>query len=141
LKPLVLIADVRISHQSKVILIQMDDCFNLEKLNIYDILRENEVENNEFNVVVTTRNDMADTYDFYYKEFFNKASGCDSSPFALLSLHWSQAIGKTNLIARNLSSRGSDVKLVVKKNKLVEVYGQCTTVFKGLITVRDISES
>ena len=60
---------------------------------ISTVLRENEVENNEFNVVVTTRNDIADTYDFYYKEFFNKASGCDSSPFALLSLHWSQAIG------------------------------------------------
>ena len=39
LKPLVLIADVRVSHQSKVILIQMDDCFNLEKLNIYDSKR------------------------------------------------------------------------------------------------------
>jgi len=144
LKPLVSVADIKISHQSKIILIQMDNCVNksnLEKLNISEILKLREIDNTEFNVVVTSRADMTDMYDFYYKEFSNKASTCDSSPFSLLSQHWSKVVGKTTLMARNLSNRGSDIKMVVKNGALVEVTGQCTTVFKGLITVREVSES
>ncbi len=86
-------------------------------------------------VLVTAKADDEDT-DFVSRCFF-PAIGIDEDPVTgsahcCLGPYWAEKLGKTQLVARQISERGGELRLKVTGERVL-IYGQAVTVIKGEI--------
>jgi PhzF family phenazine biosynthesis protein len=71
----------------------------------------------------------------FVSRFFAPGSGIDEDPVTgsahcCLTPYWSRKLGKTELVARQVSSRGGDLRLRLDGDR-VRMAGQCVTVMRG----------
>jgi PhzF family phenazine biosynthesis protein len=90
-------------------------------------------------IIVTSRASTPG-WDFVSR-FFAPASGVDEDPVTgsahcCLTPYWSRALGRTSMIARQLSARGGTVKVTVDGHR-VRLGGQAVTVLTGQILTLD----
>lgn len=94
----------------------------------------------EMCVIATAQGE--DALDFVSR-FFAPSVGIDEDPVtgsahALLAPYWAARLGKTNLSARQVSSRGGDIHCAVKGERVI-LRGQCVTYLAGEIMLPDAS--
>jgi len=85
-------------------------------------------------VIVTSRADPADEYDFYSR-FFAPDAGINEDPVTgsahcVLAPYWAKKLGKNNLHAFQCSERGGELRLSVQGERTV-LQGRAVTVLKG----------
>ena len=84
-------------------------------------------------VIVTSRADTSG-WDFVSR-FFAPAAGVDEDPVTgsahcCLTPFWSRRLGKTDMVARQLSARGGTIKVRLDGDR-VRLGGQAVTVLRG----------
>jgi PhzF family phenazine biosynthesis protein len=90
-------------------------------------------------VIVTSRADAADEYDFYSR-FFAPDAGINEDPVTgsahcVLAPYWAKKLGKQELRAFQCSERGGELRLSVQGERTV-LQGQAVTVLKGQFLAR-----
>jgi predicted PhzF superfamily epimerase YddE/YHI9 len=90
-------------------------------------------------VIVTSRTDAVDEYDFYSR-FFAPDAGINEDPVTgsahcVLAPYWAKKLGKQELRAFQCSERGGELRLSVQGERTV-LQGQAVTVLKGQFLAR-----
>lgn len=89
-------------------------------------------------VIVTARADEGRDYDFVSR-FFAPGAGIDEDPatgstHCCLGPYWSERLGRTSFVARQLSARGGLLKVSIEGER-VRLGGQAITVLRGELYV------
>jgi len=138
------IADVRISKKRKILLIRMTDDFsraNLEKLNPdFGRMRSSHDGSMFTGVVVTVKARPSEGYHFYSR-YFSPWKGINEDPVSaishsVLAPFWQASIGKREMLGKQCSKRGGDLKVSVRRDDIIEIRGTALVV-DGVITIPD----
>jgi len=89
-------------------------------------------------VIVTTSADGSKTHDFYSR-YFAPWNGIPEdhvtgSAHTVLAPFWSKITGKTEMLGRQCSKRGGDVKVKLRDDERVDVGGRAVVVMKGSLS-------
>lgn len=88
--------------------------------------------------VIVTAESKGGEFDFVSR-FFAPAAGIDEDPVTgsahtTLAVYWAKRLGKTEFMARQVSSRGGSMKVSLRGERVV-LGGQAVTVFEGELKV------
>jgi len=137
------IADVRLSRISKKLVIRMTDDFtmkDMESLNPhFRSMLEAHDGSTYTGVIVTCRGQRDDKYHFYSRYFApwdgvneEAVSGC---AHAVLAPYWSAFIGKKEMLSRQCSARGGELRVKVKRDGRIDVFGKAHAVIHGTFKI------
>ncbi|MGD1866670.1 MAG: PhzF family phenazine biosynthesis protein [Phormidesmis sp.] len=85
--------------------------------------------------IIATALADGDEYDFVSR-YFGPAVGIDEDPVtgsahASLAPYWQEKLGKSSMMAQQVSDRGGVLHVTCEENNRVKISGQAVTVFKG----------
>jgi len=126
------ITNSRYSRESKIIMLEIDDCDLLAGLNPdYEALLKS---HNNINGVLVTAPSKTPDYDFHYRYFWPWA-GTNEDPVTggvqtFLAKYWAKRLGKTKMKAFQCSSRTGKMSVELEGN-VVLIYGEAVIVLEG----------
>uniref|UniRef100_A0A8C5WYU5 Phenazine biosynthesis like protein domain containing n=1 Tax=Laticauda laticaudata TaxID=8630 RepID=A0A8C5WYU5_LATLA len=92
-------------------------------------------------VIITVKGDHKNhgSYDFYSR-YFAPWNGISEDPVtgsahAVLSSYWSEQLGKDKLCAFQCSSRGGELKILLRQDGRVDIGGQACFVLEGFLSL------
>jgi len=90
-------------------------------------------------VIVTTSADGSKTHDFFSR-YFDPWNGVPEdhvtgSAHTVLSPLWSKITGKTEMLGRQCSKRGGDVKVKLRDDGRVDVGGRAVVMMRGSLSI------
>ncbi|XP_070610048.1 phenazine biosynthesis-like domain-containing protein isoform X2 [Erythrolamprus reginae] len=140
------IQEVRYSPDTKKLLICLSEVYeryDLEKLKVdaQRLLLADKTGKIK-GVIITVKGDHPknqDSYDFYSR-YFAPWNGISEDPVtgsahAVLSSYWSQQLGKNKLCAFQCSSRGGELKILLRQDGRLDIGGQACFVLEGFLAV------
>ncbi|XP_003969511.1 phenazine biosynthesis-like domain-containing protein isoform X1 [Takifugu rubripes] len=138
------VQDVCFSSSTKKLLIRLADSCNRSVLTSLKVdpvaLQRNETSGRVKGLIITLKGspDSKPGYDFYSR-YFAPWNGIPEDPVTgsahtVLGGYWSQKLGKTKMHAYQCSSRGGELQLEVKDER-IHISGKAVTVLKGTITL------
>ncbi|XP_062989119.1 phenazine biosynthesis-like domain-containing protein [Elgaria multicarinata webbii] len=140
------VQDIRYSPDTKKLLVCLSDIYkrsDLEKLKVngQELLLA-EKTGKVKGLIVTLKGDFHgkhESYDFYSR-YFAPWNGVSEDPVtgsahAVLSSYWSQQLGKNELCAFQCSTRGGQLKILLRHDGRVDIGGQTSIVLKGFLTI------
>ena len=89
--------------------------------------------------IIATAPADSDEYDFVSR-YFAPAVGVNEDPVtgsahASLAPYWQEKLGKSSMMARQISDRGGVLQVVCEKDNRVKISGQAVTVLKGELEI------
>ncbi|XP_054838361.1 phenazine biosynthesis-like domain-containing protein isoform X1 [Eublepharis macularius] len=140
------VQDVRYSPDTKKFLVRLSDVYersDLEKLKVktQELLRA-ERTGKVKGLIVTLKGKVGgklERYDFYSR-YFAPWNGISEDPVtgsahAVLSSYWSQQLEKKEMCAFQCSSRGGELKILLRDDGRVDIGGQAVFVLEGSLTI------
>ncbi|ETE67485.1 Phenazine biosynthesis-like domain-containing protein, partial [Ophiophagus hannah] len=140
------IQEVRYSPDTKKLLICLSkvyERYDLEKLNVdaQRLLLADKTGKIK-GVIITVKGDHHKnhgSYDFYSR-YFAPWNGISEDPVtgsahAVLSSYWSEQLGKDKLCAFQCSSRGGELKILLRQDGRVDIGGQACFVLEGFLSL------
>ncbi|XP_070800938.1 phenazine biosynthesis-like domain-containing protein isoform X2 [Pituophis catenifer annectens] len=140
------VEEVRYSPDTKKLLICLSEVYeryDLEKLKVdtQRLLLADKTGKIK-GVIITVKGDHhknPDSYDFYSR-YFAPWNGISEDPVtgsahAVLSSYWSQQLWKNKLCAFQCSSRGGELKILLRQDGRVDIGGQACFVLEGFLAL------
>nr|XP_056706648.1 phenazine biosynthesis-like domain-containing protein [Euleptes europaea] len=140
------VQDVRYSPDTKKLLVRLSDTYersDLEKLKVdaQELLRTEKTTQVK-GLIVTLKGKVGgkrEHYDFYSR-YFAPWNGVSEDPVtgsahAVLSSYWSQQLGKKEMCAFQCSSRGGELRILVRDDGRVDIEGRAVLVLEGSLTI------
>ncbi|XP_077206900.1 phenazine biosynthesis-like domain-containing protein isoform X2 [Paroedura picta] len=140
------VQDVRYSPETKKLLVRLSDAYersDLEKLKVsaQELLRSETTGKVEGLIVtlIGKAGQKPERYDFYSR-YFAPWNGILEDPVtgsahAVLSSYWSQQLGKKEMCAFQCSSRGGELKILLRDDGRVDIGGRAVFLLEGTLTI------
>ncbi|XP_060097114.1 phenazine biosynthesis-like domain-containing protein isoform X2 [Heteronotia binoei] len=138
------VQDVRYSPDTKKLLVRLSDAYersDLEKLNLnaQELLQIETARKVEGLIITLKGKAGRERYDFYSR-YFSPWNGVSEDPVtgsahAVLSSYWSQQLGKKEMCAFQCSTRGGELKILLRDDGRVDIGGQAVLVLEGSLTI------
>eukprot|EP00075_Anas_platyrhynchos_P029763 XP_027319016.1 phenazine biosynthesis-like domain-containing protein [Anas platyrhynchos] len=141
-----IVQDLRYSPDTKKLLVRLSDTYErsvLEKLqvNAQQFLSA-EKTGKVKGLILTLKGNSSgkdkgrDFYSRYFAPWYGVLEDpVTGSAHAVLSSYWSEQLGKTEMLAFNVSRRGGELKISLRNDGRVEIAGQFAIVLKGNLTL------